>query len=173
VKSGIIWDVKYGIAVDEAVDISLGVAFFNKTYTQSSTVAEDVSAGGTVNTTKQLEVEYSAFLLPITANATIHLPMSPQFGLYAGAGLSWQFLINKENNFEEDIEDTRTFNGGGWVARVGGEMQLGTRSSLLAELHYNHCTVKGDTKKKEGLPVWDEVDVSGMGFKVGLRVELF
>ena len=173
VKSGIVWDVKYGIAVDEAGDIGLGIALFNKSYRKTSTVAEEVSPGGTVNTTKQLEVEYNALLLPLTAYATVHLPMTPRFGLYLGAGLSWQFLFNKENNFEEDISESRTYNGGGWVARIGGEMQLGTRSSLLGEIHYNHCKVKGNADKKAGLPVWDEVDVTGMGFKVGLRMELY
>ena len=46
------------------------------------------------------------------------------------------------------------------MARIGGEMQLGTRSSLLGEIHYNHCKVKGNADKKAGLPVWDEVDMS-------------
>ena len=173
VKPGMVWDVKYGIAVDEAVDISLGIELFNKSYRKTSAVAEEISQGGTVTTTRQLEVEYNALLLPLTANATIHLPMSPPFGLYLGAGLSWQFLFNKENNFEDDISESRTYNGGGWVARIGGEMQLGARSSLLAEIHYNNCRVKRNADKKAGLPVYDEVDVSGLGFKVGLRMELY
>ncbi|MBN1783173.1 outer membrane beta-barrel protein [bacterium] len=171
--AGVIWDLKYGIAVDEAVDISLGAAFFNKSYTKVTAVAEQSTASGVEPTTKQAELEYNTKLFPISAQATVHLPLSHPFGIYFGAGLSWQFLLNKENNFVDGIEETRKYNGGGWIARVGAEMKLGTRSSLMGEVHYNHCTVKGDEDKKQGLPVWDEVDVTGLGFKVGLRVEFY
>jgi len=171
-KSGMIWDFKYGIAVDEAVDISLGIAYFRKTYKEETTVADSVNSTEDY-TTKQQTLEYNSNLFPITANATIHTPISPQFGVYFGAGLSWQILISKENNFEENIDETRNYNGFGWVARVGAEWQLGTRSSLIGELYYNNCKVKGNKEIKTGLPTWDEVDVTGLGFKVGLRVELY
>ena len=171
--AGIIWDVKYGIAVDEAVDIHLGVAWFHKSYEEVSTVAVGETESGVETTTKEAALEYTTNLLPITASATIHLPMNSPLGIYFGAGLSWQFLFNKENNYDDEISETRTYNGGGWNARVGAEYELGSKSSLIAEMFYNNCKVKGNKDKKEGLPVWDEVDVTGLGFKIGLRVEIY
>jgi outer membrane protein W len=171
--AGIIWDAKYGIAVDESVDILIGVSYFHKGYTKKTTVNQQSTESDIDFTTKQVEMEFSTNLFPVSVNATVHLPMSHPFGVYFGAGLSWQFLFNKENNYVDDVSETRKFNGGGWVARAGAEMKLGTRSSMMGEVHYNACKVKGNKEKKQGLPTWDEVDVTGLGFKVGLRMELY
>jgi hypothetical protein len=59
------------------------------------------------------------------------------------------------------------------MARAGIEYKLGSRSSIIGEGFYNSCKAKGDRKKINGMPSWQEVDLSGFGFKVGVRVELY
>jgi opacity protein-like surface antigen len=172
IRSGAIWDVKYGIAVDERVDITVGAALFYKSYKKDTKVDEKDTNTGTVSTI-QRELEYKSTLLPLTVNATVHMPLNYPFGVYFGAGLAWEFLFNSENNYEYDVKENRTYNGFGWVARAGAEFKLGSRSSLIGEVHYNNCIVKRDKTKKEGLPEWDEVDVTGLGVKIGLRMELY
>ena len=63
--------------------------------------------------------------------------------------------------------------GFGWMARAGVEYALGSRSSITLEGFYNGCKVKSDRKKIAGIPSWQEVDLSGFGFKAGLRLELY
>jgi hypothetical protein len=172
-QTGLTFDAKYGIAVDEAVDISLGIGYFNKTYEESALVGEKDQSGQIQIGTQSKNLEYRTQIIPLTANATVHMPMTPPVGIYFGAGFTYQFLINKVNNMAEGVEETQNFRGGGWVARVGGEYQLGSNSSLIAELFYNACKVKGNEDKKENVPVWEEVNLTGMGFKVGLRMELY
>jgi len=90
-----------------------------------------------------------------------------------GGSLTYQFLFNTEHNFEENIKEKRNYSGFGWMARAGIEYNIGSRSSLLIEAFYNSCKVKGNKEKKQGLPVWDEVDVSGLGFRAGVRLYFY
>ncbi|MBN2103086.1 outer membrane beta-barrel protein [bacterium] len=167
-RSGTIWDVKYGIAVDEKVDIQVGIAYFNKSYTKTEVIGDTTDEFGKEQEIKE-KMKQTTALLPLSVNATVHFPLSPPFGIYAGAGLSWQFLFLNYKDYDTGKDRNVTYNGGGWVGRVGAEYELGTRSSLIAEVHYNNCKVKENKKGQ----IFKQRDVSGLGFKVGLRVILF
>lgn len=175
VEGGMIYSGKYGIVVDERVDLSLGLDFFHSSYTQESTVGDEVVVNGQVtSTTKQLELEQSAYLLPISLNATVRFPVQPPLNVFAGAGFSYQMLFNKINNLEDDVSKTLTFRGTGWIFRGGVEYNLGSKSSLLLELFYDLATVSRDLGESElGLPTYDEVDLGGIGFRAGLKMEIY
>lgn len=171
--SGGLFGIQYGLAVDERVDLTFGLDYFHKSYEQVSEIAESVTPGGVVTTTKQKELEYNTTILPVTLGFTARFPIQPPAFWYLGAAVSYQFLRNKENNLEAGVSDTRTYHGFGWVGRLGFEYQVGSKSSLIGELLLNHCTVKRDQDAKENLPVWEEVNLNGLGFRAGLRVELY
>jgi hypothetical protein len=82
-------------------------------------------------------------------------------------------LFDKYSNYRTGEKDSPKFSGFGWMARAGIEYKLGSRSSIIGEGFYNSCKAKGDRKKISGMPSWQEVDLSGFGFKVGVRVELY
>jgi hypothetical protein len=170
--AGLILGGQYGVVVDERVDIGIGLAVFHKGFTEKTSVNSGTTSSGTGWTTETMPLEYSTTLLPITINATVHFPFESALGLYAGGSLAYEFLFDKYTNHETDKSEKSTFKGFGWMARAGVEFFLGSRSSLTGEVFYNGCKVKGNSKEVNGIPMWDEVNVSGFGFRGGLRLEL-
>jgi len=172
--AGLIFGGSYGVCIDERVDMSLGVSYFRKKYTQETVVADSVSTSGITERTVMREMDYSTTLLPISANINIRFSLdprgyNPRIFWFVGGSVSYQFLFNTENNYIK--EEKKSYKGWGWIARAGIEYGIGSHSSLILEAFYNSCKVKGNKEKELGFPVWDEVDVSGLGFRAGLRLE--
>jgi hypothetical protein len=171
--AGLILSAGYGICVDERVDLGLGISMFHKGFTEKTEVASSTTLPGSEVKTVIMPLEYSTTLLPVGANATVHIPFQPPLGIHVGGSLVYEFLFDKYTNHETKQTEKSRFSGFGWMARAGFDLAIGSRSSLSAEAFYNGCKVKGNKKEIEGIPTWDEVDVSGLGFRAGLRVELY
>ncbi len=171
--SGMLLGGSYGINVDEAVDVSLGVFYFWKSYSETSNVNTGTTEGNIVVTEKVQTINYKTSLLPVSANVTIHFPVAQKVNIYGGAGISYQFLWNKEENLVANVESSRFFKGFGWVGRAGVEYLLGSRSSFIVEAYYNGCKVKGNKSEEAGLPTWDEVNVTGLALRGGVRLLIF
>lgn len=172
--AGMLLGGSYGISVDEAVDVGIGVFYFWKKYTEDTSVPNpNADPQQPETSTVKRELDYNTSLLPVSANVTVHFPVAQQLSVYGGGGISYQFLWSKQNNYVDGVEKSRFFKGFGWVGRVGLEYLLGRRSSLIAEAYYNGCKVKGNKSEEAGLPTWDEVDVSGLGFRAGVRLIIF
>ncbi|MBN2200759.1 hypothetical protein JW777_02280 [bacterium] len=172
-RAGLIFGANYGISVDERVDLGLGFSVFHKGYTETTSVDSFETSAGSEGRRVLAPVEYSTTIIPLTANVTLHLPFQPPLGYYVGGSLSYEMLFDKYTNYLTREKDNPRFGGFGWMARAGAEVVIGTRSSVTLEAFYNGCTVKGDRKKISGIPSWKEVDLSGIGFRGGLRVELY
>ena len=172
IKGGMVYSGKYGLVVDERVDISFGVDLFHSSYSEETTVGygQEGQAG---YTTKTLALDYSALLLPLSLNATVRFPLQPPLAFYGGAGFTYQFLFNKVTNYADDKKETQKFHGTGWIFRGGIEYGLGSKSSLIAEAFYDLGKVKRNLDETtDGLPRWAEVDLGGFGFRGGLKMEL-
>ncbi|MCK5146509.1 outer membrane beta-barrel protein [bacterium] len=163
----------YGYSFDERVSLSLGADFFNKSYSQTDKVADGKEIAGVQPVQVSEVMKYHTFLLPFTANLDIRFPFDKGMNFYSGVGLSYQFLFNEEENFERGVKEKRNYRGFGWIFRSGIELILGSRSAIIIEAFYNSAKVKGNHDTVEGLPVWDEVNVSGLGFRAGVRLEFF
>lgn len=173
-KAGLILGGSYGISIDERVDLSLGISYFHKNYSQESDVADTSFPSGIIQKTVKKELEYNTTLLPISASANIRIPFQPPVYWYAGGSITYQFLFNTENNFEEGVKEKRIYRGWGWMVRAGIEYTIGSRSSLILEAFYNIGKVKRNVEETvKGLPIWEEVDMKGLGFRTGLRLEFF
>ncbi len=171
--SGMLLGGSYGINVDESVDISIGGFYFWKNYSETADVKTGTTDGGVSVTEKTQTLDYHTSLLPVSANVTVHFPVAQKLNVYGGAGISYQFLWNKEENIVASVENTRFFKGFGWVGRAGLEYLLGSRSSFIVEAYYNGCKVKGNKSEQAGLPTWDEVNVTGLGIRGGVRLIIF
>ncbi len=172
-EPGLLLNGSYGVSFDERVDFSLGVGFFHRNYTKETAVADTAFQSGINETTVQRLLEYTTTILPVSANVNVRIPFQPPVYWIFGAGLSYQFLFNTEHNFEDDIKEKRNYKGWGWTARAGIEYLLGSRSSIVIEAIYNHAKVKGNEDKSLGLPVWNEVNITGLGIRAGLRLEFY
>jgi hypothetical protein len=173
-RAGLIFGGNYGISVDERVDIGLGLSVYHKGYTEKTTVDTfETTPEGSTGHQILTPLEYSTTIIPLTASITVHIPFQPPLGYYVGGSLAYELLFDKYTNYERKEKDNARFGGFGWMARAGAELKIGTRSSVTLEAFYNGCTVKGDRKKISGIPSWKEVDLSGIGFRGGIRVELY
>jgi len=172
-KSGFIIGGNYAIVVDETIDVGLGLDVYRKTYRKVDNVATHEYELGQKETTKQLELELSSLVIPLMASINVKFPISnysPVYGYINGA-LGWQMMWNTENNYKEDKKESRFYNGFGWMASVGMMYQVGRRSALLFEAGYNGCAVSRNRKENpEGLPVWDEINISGLMVRGGVRL---
>jgi len=173
--SGSIFGASYGVSVDERVDISLGISYFYKNYTKRTEVADTSYAYGQITEqTVMTELEYGTSLMPISANVLIRMPLQLPLSYFVGGAVTYNFLFNHEKNYEADISEKRTYRGFGWQIRAGAEYSIGSRSSVLLEAIYNIGHVRRNVDETvRGLPIWDEVDITGLGVRAGLRLEFY
>ena len=171
-KSGLIAGAGIGIALDESVDLGLAVDFYNKKYTKETQVAT-TDQEGLSSTLIVKEVEFSRTILPILLTINVKVPTSRYFGYFIRGGLGYELLFSKEKNYAEGTDENRNFGGLGWKFAGGMFYNVGSRSTLIANLFYNNCEVSRNVDQSvKGLPVQERVDLSGLGFRLGVAVEI-
>lgn len=171
-KAGLLIGAGLGTAIDESVDIGFGIDLYHQTYSQDSWVAKETQPGLTTNQEITL-VEYSRTIVPLRLGVDVRLPATRYFGYLIRGDLSYQFLISKEKNFEEEINRTRNFKGLGWQGSGGFYYIVGSRSTFTLTGFYNSCEVSRSVEKSEkGLPVIERVDLSGLGFRLGVVIDI-
>jgi hypothetical protein len=162
IEGGLILGGSYGIAIDERVDLSLGVSYFNARNEDQTELAQNVVDNVVISTIKD-STRYSNTLLPITADVSIKMPIQPPLYLFFKGSIAYEFLFVKST----------TFHGFGWMVHGGIEYTIGSRSSILLAVSYNSCKPRGNKEKQEGSLTYDQVNVSGLGITAGLKLEFY
>lgn len=171
-KEGALLGINLSGAVDEIVDLGFSVDIFQRTYKKDSEVAKTVSQGGLVEHQIQRDMEFTTTALPLMGTVTIKLSGRMPFTYFLDGGLGYALMWNKESNYSLDVSEKRFYHGVVWQLGLGMMYKMGSRSYLIAEAFYNDASLKRDKGKTEnGLPIWTEVDLSGPGFRLGLRFE--
>jgi len=173
-QAGFIGGLDLTAQVDEALELGVTFSGFRKSYQKTTEVAKNVSStSGLRETTVRKELEFNTIFVPIMAEAIVHFGQE-DFHLFANGGLGYEMLWNNENNLVEKKRERRYYSGFAWLAGGGFQQRLGSRSAFIGEVFYHNAIVKrGETKDSEGLPVWSQVDLSGFGFRGGLRFGLW
>ena len=170
-QSGLILGVRTGRDFDNMIMVGFSADLFWKTYTEESEIADSVTSGGVTVTTVQRDVEYKTLLLPLMFTADVKIPVeNSPIRPYFGGGIGYQLLFNKEENFEDDVSDSRFYGGFGWMFELGAEYMMSPNTAFYLEGFYNGCKVKRSSDSAAGLPTWEEVDMSGLGFRIGLSL---
>ena len=171
VKPGFIGGVMLGSAVDENVDIGISVDYFSRAYKKDELVAKSVSQGGVVQSTMQRTMDFSTQVIPVMASILVKFSARMPFTFFLGGGLGYQLLFNKETNYAENVSERRFYKGFGWQAEGGAMYRIGRRSWFFGEVFYNSATPsRNKNKNSQGLPTWEQVDVSGVGVRLGVRL---
>jgi hypothetical protein len=171
-KAGLMLGMDLTSRVDESVELGATVNVFRRNYQKITPVAKSSSAGGLEETTVQKELEFTTFFLPIMGEAIVHFS-DDDFHWFANGGLGYEMLWNNENNFVDRKKERRFYSGFVWMVGGGFQYRIGSRSAVIAEIFYHDAKVKRDETKKDGLPVWSQVNLSGIGFRGGLRFGLW
>ncbi len=168
-KAGFIFGGNYSWIVDEAVDIGIGVDYFRKTHTEETTIAEQVSDDGIVENEIRTDAEFTTNILPVYGVVNIKFPAGRYLDYFASGGLGYSMLFSKETVYG-DNSTSRFYSGFKWIVGGGIMYRVGSRSSFIAEAFYDGTKVSRDKKNDEDSPTRYEVDLSGIGFRVGVRM---
>ncbi len=172
-KAGYIFGLNMGRMIDESVSWSFELNYFQKTFNKTTTVASEQDLQGNIIKTKQTEIDLTTRIIPLFLKLNFESPLGRRSPLYArgSAGIGWEFLWSKENNYLEKTFQTRYFNGFGWQVSGGLGFQISSSANLFADLFYNGSKVKRGEKKNElGYPTWQELNISGLGVRVGISI---
>jgi hypothetical protein len=170
-KSGVILGVRTGRDFDNVVLVGFSADLFWKSYTKKSDVADSISAGGLVSHEKRVLVDYKTLILPLMFTADVRIPVeNVPIKPYFGGGIGYQLLFNKEDNFDEGKSSSRFYSGFGYQFQVGAEYRMSPHAGFYLEAFYNGCKAKRSSGTTTGLPTFEEVDISGVGFRVGLTL---
>lgn len=174
VEAGMLFGGSIYKEIDNAVSVGIGADIFQKVYTETSEVANTQTQNDKFRT-YATEVEYKRIALPIFLGMKIKLPLTynQDFGYFARANLSYQFLWSKEKNYIANKSENRKFGGLGWQAGLGLYYRIGSRSHFTAEAIYNSCTVSRNVSNPTSdLPLSEQVDLSGGGIRLGVEIEM-
>jgi hypothetical protein len=173
-QAGFAFGGSFGYMFDRFVELGIGTDFLYKTYRESTPVATEEFESGLNSTTVLNRVQYNRLIIPILAELTIKFPVFWKASIFGQGGLGYELLWNKEENFETGKSDSRLYGGFTYQFGAGLLIGLGRDSALFAEGYYNRAIVKRSRKDivKE-LPVFEEVDLSGFGARVGIALGPF
>lgn len=172
-KSGFMIGGMWGTSVDESVDIGIGFDVIHKSYTKRDEVFLDQGTGYTNPHYEVEKLTYSRTILPFMAEINVKIPTSRYFGYLLRGDLGYSWLWSNEENFVTKKNDKRTYSGFGWQIGAGIYYNIGSRSTFTADLFYLGNVVSRDAKKRvEGLPVYEKVDLSGFGIRLGVLLDL-
>jgi len=170
-KGGLMLGINMSGSADEMVDLGFSLDVFHRSYQKDSEVAKSVSSGGVVERQMQRNLDFSTTAIPLMGTITVKFSSTMPFTYFMTGGLGYALMWNKETNYDLDVSDKRFYHGFTWRVGGGAMYRLGSRSYLLGEVFYNDAHLKrnqGETPN--GLPVWTEVNMSGLGFCIGIRV---
>lgn len=172
-ETGFFGGLNLGRMVDERIGVSLGIHVYHSSYTKEATVSTG-QTGQTQSKTKITKLKQSATLIPLFFQLHYTGPITQSLDLKVTAGIGYEFLWNSYTNFEDHIDDSDFFNGFGWMVSSGISIPISSASDFYGEVLYHGGTPsKNQGKNEQGFPVRTEVDMSGLGIRIGLRLYSF
>ena len=171
-KAGLMVGGTFGTSIDEAVDLGIGIDIFHNSYSDESHVASSDQSGLSTNT-YITNVEYTRTIIPINLVINVKLPVCRYMGYFIRGGIGYQFLFSKEKNYELEKNETRRFGGLGWQGGAGLYYDVGRRSTVIADIFYNNAKVSRSVENSvKGLPTSERISLSGLGFRLGVILDM-
>jgi len=172
-ESGFYGGLNLGRMVDENVGVSLGVHVYYSSYTKDEKVGE-TRDGQIVVSETATELDQSATLIPLFFQLHYVGPITKSLDLKVTAGIGYELLWNSITNFEKSKDGTDFYSGFGWNVGAGVSLPISRASDFYGEVFYHGGAPSRDAGKTEdGLPVRSEIDMGGLGVRIGLRLYTF
>lgn len=169
-KAGFVFGGNYSWIVDESVDIGIGVDFFRKAYTDETSLATQVDANEVKVTTIVKNADFTTTILPVYGIINVKFPAGTYLDYIVSGTIGYEWLWSHVKTYDPKYDDTKSFSGLKWLLSGGIAYRVGSRSSFIAEVFYDGTKVSHEKKAEQGAPVRNEVNLSGVGFRVGIRM---
>lgn len=172
--TGNLFGAAFGQSIDDRLGWGVELNIYKSTFRKQTTVA-DFDTAGIQFRERTIELEFSTTIVPVFLMLNYELPLGGKrtdtFRFRASAGIGWEFIWNFENNFLEDVERRRFFNGLGWHLSGGMGIRISRMGVLFFDIVYNDAQVtRNRDRTEDGLPIFQVMDVTGFGFVVGINI---
>jgi hypothetical protein len=165
-----------GITLGRSIDQNLGIGIEFDVYKKSYDKEEEVDTTNihNISTTDIMRTfEQNAWMFPIFFQFQYLGELTPVLHLKITAGLGYEFLYTSYKDYETKDEDSFFFHGFAWHVDAGVSYPLSRASDFFGEVLYHGGSPSKSKKDRNGFPIRTEMDMSGLGFRIGLRVYNF
>lgn len=173
IETGFLGGVSYGKNLDDRFFWGLlETNIFKTSYRKETLIAEFIDPSNQISYNEiQVELDFSTTILSLFTQIYYETAISNDVVYLRGlSGVGWSFIWNKENNFVEDVKRTRYFNSFTWQASAGIGVRASQRGLIFVDLYYQNAKPrKSENRVENGLPVFQEIDLTGFGIRVGVN----
>jgi hypothetical protein len=89
---------------------------------------------------------------------------------YGGVAAGYEWLILDANDYRNGTSENLTYSNVAWQAHAGAGLRLSPDLRLDGELYYNGGALQRDVVDTNGVTWHEQVDVNGVGARVGLDI---
>jgi hypothetical protein len=165
-KLGTIWGLDFLKNIDERVDLNLSMNYFRKNFDGNR---EYLESSGSSSALILKDSDITTSYLPLMAGFRVAVgehEFQPFVGGSLGLGLAWESVYNREHA----VDETKFYSGFTWQINTGVRYEIASSSQVYAKLFYNRAVMTRDRKPTdEGLLI-KELNLSGIGLSLGIRV---
>jgi len=170
--SGLILSLETAKEFDDRVELGVSMDLFMKDYTDETTVWETNPADPNAPpiATVATNFESSVLMIPLMGNVLVRFPVEFPIIPYASGGIGYTLLWYKFDNYLTDDSESQFFGGFTYRLGVGGMYPLGAQSAFIGEIFLNGSKPSHKEETEVGLPTRNEINMSGLGFRFGIRL---
>jgi hypothetical protein len=161
-----------GRKLDDKLYYGAEANYISSTYRRTTTIAV-IDSGGVRVTDKQLELDFRTRILSLLLQISYETRLDSAGTVYfrASGGGGMYFVWNDENNYIDNIQRTRNFNGLGWQLTTGLGMPISRTGMIFIDAVYNYALLSKKLNDNEfGLPTFREINLSGFGVRAGINL---
>ena len=169
--TGFLGSITLGRSIDQNLGIGIEFDVYNKSYDKEEAI--DTTLAGYDGSESILTFEQNAWMFPIFLQFQYLGELTPVLHIKVTAGLGYEFLFTNYKDYENGDEEGYFFHGFAWHVDVGASYPLSRASDIFGEILYHGGSPSKSEDDIAGFPTRTEMDMSGLGFRIGLRVYNF
>ena len=157
-----------GPAIDERVQIGLGVDWYHKSESQRVVAGDPYLVGGQIVRPTRVLSRASSDHFPILLFMQMTGGGDTQVIPYGGIAGGYEVLLLSATDYQTQQDFDATFGGWGWQAWAGAALPRSGRSRIFGEVFLNQGDVERDVTDTNGNTFRERVDADGVGMRFGL-----
>jgi hypothetical protein len=172
-STGTILGYCFGSNYDNTVLVYGSGDLFYRRYSKGKKISYADNAGNPAQTVLKT-TDISTYYIPLQINGQVYIPTNDNLKLYFGGGIGlgllWEDVFVAADSYHNTINETKYFDGLNWSLCGGVRYPLSRHTALIGELFYNAGKMKRNMQVTPIGITWDEINMNGIGMRIGLEV---